>query len=208
MQERPPGTRHWDGPPVEAWDPWRPEEAAAHLLGVGVPWCVVAGWAIDLYLGRETRSHHDLEISIPRSGFAAVRGRLSGFALHTVGDGEVRALPAGELPPAEKHQNWVLDPRADAWRMDIMLEPGDAETWVFRRDERIREPRTSMIGFRDGVPFLVPQGVLLYKAKAVREKDEADLRAVLPHLDARARRWLRHALARVHPGHARITVLA
>ena len=207
MPEPPPGETHWDGPPLEAWDPWRPEEAAAHLAGIDVPWCVVAGWAIDLFLGQPTRSHEDLEICVPRSAFAAVRARLSGFALHVVGDGEVRVLAPDALPPPEKHQNWVLDPRANAWRMDVMLEPGDVETWVFRRDESIRAPRSSMIDVRGAVPFLVPEAVLLYKAKDMRPKDEADLAAVLPHLGDHARSWLLSSLAKVHPGHAWITAL-
>ena len=202
-----PRTPHWDGPPLEAWDAWRPEEAAVHLADLDVPWCVVGGWAIDLFLGRQTRDHADLEMSIPRTAFAAVRAHLSKFDLHVVGDGEVRALARDEDPPPDKHQNWVLDRGANAWRMDIMLEPGDAQTWIFRRDERIRAARTSMTGMRDTVPFLVPEGVLLYKAKAVREKDRADMEVVLPHLDDAARAWLRESLERVHPGHAWIAVL-
>ena len=83
---------HWDGPPLEAWDPWLPEEAAVRLAGIEAPWCVVGGWAIDLFLGEQTRAHGDLEISIPRSAFPEVRGCLSEFQLYVVGDGEVRAL--------------------------------------------------------------------------------------------------------------------
>jgi hypothetical protein len=66
-----------------------------------------------------------------------------------------------------------------------------------------------MIGAtRDGVPFLRPQAALLFKAKSMREKDEADFAAALPHLDAAARAWLRAALARAHPGHRWLESLA
>jgi Aminoglycoside-2''-adenylyltransferase len=167
-------SKHWDGPPLDAWQPWRPEQAAEQLAGVSVPWYVVGGWAIDLWLGHETRPHGDLEIAILRADFPTIRARLSGFVLHTVGDGEVRLLPAPAAPPADKHQNWVLDPVANAWRMDIMLEPGDAATWRFRRDATIHAPRPRMTGSRAGVPFLKPAATLLYKAKAMRPKDEAD----------------------------------
>src|SRR5688572_25089650 len=104
----------WDGPPLEAWAPWRPEQVADELAGVRAHWHVVGGWAIDLFLGHETRPHEDLEIAILRADFAVIRARLTGYALHTVRDGEVRALGPDELPPAESHQSWVLDPRSQA----------------------------------------------------------------------------------------------
>ncbi len=198
----------WDGPPLEAWDAWRPEEAARRLAGLDVPWCVVGGWSIDLFLGRETRAHGDLEIAIAREDFARVREHLSEFALHVVGDGEVRALGTDELPPADRHQNWLLDPRANAWRLDVMLEPGDADTWVFRRDERIRAPRAQMVDrTREGIPYLEPRGALLYKAKALVPKDQADFASVAPRLSPTAREWLREALAIAHPGHIWIEAL-
>jgi hypothetical protein len=86
--------------------------------------------------------------------------------------------------------------------MDMLLEPGDADLWVFRRDATIRRPRSAMIGTSaNGVPYLKPEGVLIYKAKARRPKDEADFAACAPLMDAAARRWLKDALARAHPGH-------
>jgi Aminoglycoside-2''-adenylyltransferase len=204
----PDNIKHWDGPPLDAWQPWRPEQAAQQLTGLDLPWCVVGGWAIDLWLGHETRPHADLEIAILRRDFPSVRDRLREFVLHCVGDGEVRLLPPEAEPPPDKHQSWVLDPLADAWRMDIMLEPGDDRTWRFRRDESISAPRAQMIGSRAGVPFLKAPGALLYKAKAQRAKDEADFAACLPRLDPVERRWLHDALAVAHPGHAWLAPLS
>jgi len=146
--------------------------------------------------------------SLLRGDFAAIRNHLSAFQLHSVGDGEVRRLPPEEMPPADKHQNWVLDPAANVWRVDIMMEPGDAQTWMFRRDPSIHAPRSRMIGTRDGVRYLKPEGALLYKAKAARPKDVADFSACLPHLGDAARFWLGDALARVHPNHPWIAALS
>jgi len=143
---------HWDGPGLDAWHPWLPAEAATVLAGVEVPWCVVGGWSIELALGRPHRMHSDLEIAVPRVCFEAVRDHLCDYRLHVVGDGEVRALARDGVPPEDRHQNWVLDPSESAWRMDVMLEPGDGTTWVFRRDERIRAPRARMVAVRDGIP--------------------------------------------------------
>jgi hypothetical protein len=197
----PDGVKHWEGPGLDAWRPWTPEQVAAELDGMRAPWCVVGGWAIDLWLGERTRDHSDIEIAVPRAYFGAIRDRLGAYRLYVVGDGEVRALAPGELPPAEKHQNWVLDEASSAWRVDVMLEPGDASTWIYRRDERIRAPRARMIGSRDGIPHLAAQGSLLFKAKNMRDKDEVDFAACLPRLDADACAWLADALSLVQPGH-------
>lgn len=191
---------HWDGPPLAAWDAWTPGQAATRLAGVEAPWCVVGGWALDLWLGRESRLHEDLEIAIPKPFFPQMRRRLAGFELYSVGDGEVLTLRPGVEPPDDKHQTWVAE--GEAWRLDVMVEPGDAQTWVFRRDESVTAPRTQMVGMTGaGVPYLKPEGALLYKAVKPRPKDEADFALFAPLLDPSARAWLREVISRLYPGH-------
>ena len=101
------------------------------------------------------------------------------------------------------HQTWVRERNGGRWRVDVMREPWDGNTWICRRDPRIRLQAPSLISCTaDGIPYLQPEVVLLFKAKVVRPKDEMDFATVLPHLDARRRSWLRDALTLVHPGHA------
>lgn len=160
---------------------------------------------IDLFLGEVTRPHDDLEVAVLRNDLPVVRShleRISGFEVYAVGDGEVRRLPAGEELPPDRHQTWVLDVEAQRWRIDVMSDPGDADTWVFRRDHAVRAPRKDMVRrTADGIPYLAPAGALLYKAKACRPKDVADLESCLPQLEAGDRAWLAEALAAVHPSH-------
>jgi hypothetical protein len=179
------------------------------MSGCGAPWWVVGGWAIDLAMGRETREHEDLEIGIGRVDFPVVRRHIEsqGFEMRVAGDDEIIRLGPDETPETRKHQNWVFDPAVDLWRLDVMLEPADAETWRFRRDPRIRAPRSFMIADGD-IAHLKPHGVLLFKAKAARPKDEADLATAAPTLTREQRTWLIEALELVHPGHAWIEVLA
>ncbi len=189
-------------PGTDAWKPWRPDEVMETLAGIGAPWCVAGGWALDLWHGKQTRPHDDLEIAILRPDFAVFRARLSGFRCCIADGGKVSALPTRSAPASDKHQIWVLDEAAKAWRMDMFLEPGSDEMWVFRRDQAIRRPRSQMIATTaGGVPYLRPEAVLLYKAKAVRPKDEQDFSLCLPLMEAAARTWLRDSLARVHPSH-------
>ena len=83
----------------------------------------------------------------------------------------------------------------------MVAEASDGE-WLFRRTARIHRP-VATIGLRtaDGIPYLAPEIQLLYKAKGLRPKDEADFARVLPYLDRDRRAWLAQTLAIVHPGH-------
>ena len=175
----------------ETWNPWSPRELADRLAGVAASWCVAGGWALDLWLGHATRDHEDLELAIPRAQFAAIRAAFAAFELFTAGDGELVHLPRDREPPPHRHQTWVLDPIAREWRTDVFLKPGDATTWIYRRDESLTLPRDQAVAHTaDGIPYLVPEVVLLFKAKAVRAKDELDFAAALPTLERSARRRL------------------
>jgi hypothetical protein len=191
----------WDDAP---WKPWSPAQAAQRLAPLEAPWYVAAGWAIDLFLGAERREHEDLEVAVPTTAFERARTLLPELEFHVPSDDE-QLVPIDSDPSrfAEHHQTWGLDRDAYAWRIDIFREPSSAEKWVCRRDARIRLPYEQLIErTADGIPYARPEVVLLFKAKAAREKDEDDLDAVLPRLGATRRAQLREWLALVHPGHA------
>jgi hypothetical protein len=40
-------------PDLDAWEPWHPKVLAQRLAGLPVPWYVAAGWALDLFRGRQ-----------------------------------------------------------------------------------------------------------------------------------------------------------
>src|SRR5437660_1685859 len=62
-----------------------------------------------------------------------------------------------------------------------MIEPGDAEWWVYRRDDRVRAPRVEMVARTgDGIPYLLPHGALLYKAKSCLEVPHVRRRPPVP----------------------------
>ncbi len=194
-------------PDVSLWDAWHPAEAARRLAGIDAPWAVVAGWSLDLFRGGQVREHEDLEIGVPESGFEAVRAALPGLELLALVDGT--ALPVDEESLAESHQTWAREPETGLWRIDVIREPWDGDTWVCRRDPRIRRQRDELIArTTDGIPYQRPEIALLFKAKHTREKDRRDFEEVVPLLDDEARAWLRDALTLVHPGHEWLRALA
>jgi hypothetical protein len=186
---------------------WTPPVVARRLSGLAAPWCVVAGWALDLFLGRQTRNHGDLEIAIPSGSFGEIRSRLHEFAVDAAGGGRIwRDATADQL--AAVHQTWVRDPSTERYVVDVFREPHDGDVWICRHDERIRFPYREIIrSTPDGIPYLVPQLVLLFKAKHCRPKDERDFEATVPQLTVEQRETLAWLVSRVHPGHRWLSAL-
>ena len=180
---------------------WSPGNAAARLARAPLHWCVVGGWAIDLWLGYDSRPHADLEISVPRESYGALAAWLHELEPYAIGHGKMYALTTETPFPSDRHQLRFIDAKEKAWRLDVMLDPGDSETWIYRRDEQLRVPRSRLVAWRGFIPYLRPEAVLLFKAKATREKDERDFETCLPRLDGAATEWLATSLDRLHPGH-------
>jgi hypothetical protein len=184
------------------WAAWTPQEAARRLAAVEAPWAVSAGWAIDLFLGRERREHEDLEIGVPADRFDEIAGALSELEFHVVTRGVATPVAEARELMETVHQTWGLDRAANVWRIDVFREPHDDGQWVARRDESIRLRYDELIEHTaDGIPYERPEVVLLFKAKHSRPKDEADLAAVLPYLSPERRRLLARWIEQVHPGH-------
>lgn len=182
-------------------DAWRPEQAAERLAGVGAPWCVAAGWALDLFRGGQSRPHSDLEIAVPAARFPEIRDRFPEYVFDAAGSGRIWPAAGGE-PMAATFQTWLRDPASGQFLLDVFREPHDGGTWICRRDGGPRLPYEAVIErTADGIPYLAPELVLLFKSKQVRPKDEADFEETLPHLDPDQRSTLAGLLARVHPGH-------
>ncbi len=202
----PPGGVPLGDPP---WEPWHPAQLAQILKGVTAPWYVAAGWAIDLFCGKQTRGHEDLEMGLPNTpeAFAEVRRALAGFEILVPGGLPPQIWPLDSPAFDIMHQTWVSEtrqeePRGRVFRVDIFREPQRNGLWVCRRDENIVLPYDQIICHdQASIPYLAPQFVLLFKAKHARDKDLADLNSVLPLLSAGQRQWLAATIQRLHPGH-------
>jgi hypothetical protein len=162
---------------------------------------VAAGWALDLFRGTRTREHGDIEIAIPAVSFPEIRDRFPGYGFDAVSSGRIWEN-AGPDVLAATHQTWVRDPATGDYLLDIFREPHDGETWICRRDETIRFAYAEIIRRTpDGIPYLTPEVVLLFKAKHARPKDQADFEETIPYMTPAQRRTLAELLTRVHPGH-------
>ncbi|MFI1683146.1 nucleotidyltransferase domain-containing protein [Streptomyces sp. NPDC020607] len=180
---------------------WTPDEVAQRLAGVTAPWCIAAGWALDLFRGTQMREHGDIEIAVPAAEFPEVRSRFPGYAFDAVSSGRIWENATPDVL-ASTHQTWLREPATGDYLLDVFREPHDGRTWICRHDETIRLPYSKIIHRTpDGLPYLAPELVLLFKAKHARPKDQQDFDATLPHMTSAQRTALAESLTRVYPGH-------
>ena len=194
------------------------EAVAAELAGFDRPWHIASGWALDLFLGRVTRVHHDVDVEIARADQLALRRHLEarGWKFVTPYAGQFEPWPPDMRLEGERHQAHA---HRDGAFIDCLLTEIAGGVWYYRRQPAVARllPRAEMVtsggsGPSAGLPYLAPELVLLFKSKNTsgrsRPKDQADFERVFPQLEPERRAWLRWALAAADPGHAWIERLA
>ena len=178
------------------WEPITVVEAAGVFEPLAIPWWVAGGEAIDLFVGRATRAHGDIDIAILRRDTHRLHALRDDWDVHIAHDGKLIPWDSGPLAD-DMHQFWVRKHGAKAWAFEVLLEYTDGDGWLYRRDNRVRR-RVGTIGrfSSTGVPFLAPEICLLYKANRPDvERNAIDFEIAAPLLSVEARRWLREAIA-------------
>lgn len=203
---------------VDDWQPLSVPEVAAAMRGLPCRWWIAGGWAIDLFLGRQTRPHADTDVMVLTSDQLVVQRHLVDWVLYKTKQPTPSRLaiwPKGQYltPETGVHDIWVKGCVGGPWRFQLMLTEDVGDRWVFRRYRR-QGGDVAALGWVDdgGLPVLRPEVQLLYKARPTdrRAKDQADFEAAVGRLSPAARAWLSEAVTSVYgPGHdwlARLSV--
>ncbi|MFF2448287.1 nucleotidyltransferase domain-containing protein [Neobacillus sp. NPDC058068] len=170
------------------------------MSGFNKSWFIAGGWAIDLFIGKETREHKDLEIAIFRKEQQYLKDYLKEWEFKKVIKGKLHPWESEplKLPIHEIHAS----NRLNGNKIEILLNETEDNNWQFRRDFRIFCPINSVWSNSEiGIPYLNPEIVLLYKAKNTREKDHQDFMKIKDYLDNKKKQWLRNALELHEPEH-------
>jgi hypothetical protein len=172
-----------------------------------VPWYVAGGWAIDLFVDRVTRDHQDVDLVIARDDQRAAFEHLpdrtwSKIVPHPEGLSGRGTIEPWDGEPLSRPTHQILADSGYGFRIEFLLSEFDGGLWRSRRNPEVRMPvetmgRTTV----DGIRYITPEIVLLYKAKHLRDWDEADFATALPEMTLAQRHWLFHALEAQHPGH-------
>lgn len=185
-------------------------------------WCLCGGLAVDAWLGRQTRDHGDVDIAVFQDDLGAFFDHLAGWDLiahdtQVAGDtsepwnGRPLVLPAhihGRSPEArDSMPDRLDDPAQQGFGLDIQVNERSGDDWIFSRAPRISLPLHQCVGQSGwGLPTLVPEVLLFFKARDLRRRDKLDFLGLLPHLTDEQRDWLRNAISLV--GHPWLTQLS
>lgn len=201
--------------PVSATVPGEISPVVDAMAGYPGPWALCGGWAVDAWLGRVTRDHGDIDVSVFLPDQRLVFEHLRGWQMvahephvpdgkNAVWDGWPLEVPGhlhcridrGE-PAPESGAMWPND----GYVLDLQLDDRDGADWLLSREPRITLPAERAIAVSPwGVPAVVPEVLLFFKARDLRRRDRVDFEALRPLLTSEQRAWLRDAINAVgHP---------
>ena len=170
------------------------------MRGFPKPWYIAGGWAIDLFIGHQTREHKDVEIAIFRQDQLLLQRHLHSWELVKIAAGRKMAWPTGDRLELPLHEIHARSAAGD--ELEILLNEHKNQKWQFRRHLSITRP-LGLIGMKtdQGIPFLCPEIVLLYKSKNPRDKDENDFENAIDLILGERRAWLKRSIDQYLPGH-------
>jgi hypothetical protein len=192
------------------------------MSGYGAPWALCGGWAVDAWLGRQSREHGDVDIAVFIQDQRALFEHLPGWQLLAHDpvfdaaspgsnaewwDGRRRLNHSTHIharppelsgPVPEGGLAWAKD----GFTMEFYLNDGAGDAWLLSDEPRITLPLRACVRPSPwGLPALVPEAVLFFKAAGfIRRRDQLDFEALWPLLTGEQRDWLRAAVERIgHP---------
>lgn len=175
-------------------------------------WALCGGWAVDAWLGHETRDHHDVDVAVFEDDQRAIHHHMAGWEL----TGHDDAVADDSKDPWNGRHLFLpahIHARAhDGFELEFHLNERLGSAWIFNRQPCVSMPLSRCVGKSTWrVPAVVPEVILYYKAlppgwrgtrPELRPHDHRDFSLLLPLLKATQREWIRHAITMVDPGHS------
>jgi hypothetical protein len=167
------------------------------------------GWAIDLFLGKVTRWHKDVDVAIFREHQLDLQLYLPGWQIFVPRSGKLEPWRQGEYLQLPTHNVWAYRPGQSGAGsvevqpdLEVLFNERAGVNWLYRRNPLITRPLTlACLTTPSGIRYLAPEIVLLYKAKGTRDTDREDFEAALGALSDEQRLWLQAALRVDKPDH-------
>ena len=180
-------------------------------------WALCGGWAVDSWLGAETRVHHDLDIAVFHDDQRAIFDHLAGWNLVAdVADDSIDPWDGRHIDlPAHLHAR-----HDDGFDLEVIIIERSGRDWVLCHDPRLTLPLDQCVQLSAwGLATAAPEMLLFYKAnlpntwsnsqpKARRPHDELDFLALLPTLTEEQRHWLTSSISLMDSTHPWLSQLS
>jgi len=212
-------------------------DAHSLLNNKGFDYAICGGFAIELFINREIRTHGDIDISAyweDRDKIIAFMQALGWQVYEMCGGGIAHRIAniAQQLkvkrnifcftdacdlvtlvPTSEKGMfHLKFDPKGQGRLnfIEFLFNHKTKKDFIYARDCEIMLPLSRAVLYKEGIPFLAPELVLLYKSTDFsREGYQVDFDSVTPKMERKQRQWLKDALRKTAaPTHPWLQALA
>ena len=169
-----------------------------YMEGAGVDWAVCGGHAIDLFIGRQTRDHQDVDVAV----FWDQRERLlnylltGGFRIFEPENGLLREVTGAEDNFRRNDNLWCIAGDSPAYKIErdhanfyrittrrrhqdtldfieFLFNRRNGDQFIYKRDKSITH-ESAILRSGAGMPYLAPELVLLYKSVFIRSAESRD----------------------------------
>lgn len=173
------------------------------------PWMFAGGIALDLHLGRVLRPHEDIDIAVCRSDQSqrTLMNLLKTWRL----DASLSGIYHAWTEPLQFEKGHQVHARhtdlPSVMMLDLLFTDLSNNQWHFRRHPSITRPLDqARLMSKQGLPYLAPEIVLLFKSNKIGEtdsqgKDAQDFEKFWPILSQEAKNWLYMALSEINIAH-------
>lgn len=205
------------------------EQVRGFLQNLNIQWAVCGGYALDLFLNRETRKHSDIDICVFEKDRQKIINYmvLNGWRVYQfLGQGKVQLLnvegksdPGRNLMCVKDGCNLVkfYPCEEDGVLLHEFYHTGiehlnyleflfnyeQENSFIFDQGRNLTREMQNAILYRNGCPYIAPELALLYKsARADHPENQYDYGITIPHLNDEQLSWLHKGLEKLYPqGH-------
>jgi len=186
------------------------------------------GYAIDLFLNKQTRSHGDVDVMTYRKyrDDIIVYMQSIGYTVYEmIGDGKAHLIsdisdqfkikrniacvkensPKAVLTKTEKQDIFYIDfpdiPQCKSDFIEFLFNDRTDTHFLYARNQEIKRDIDKAILFSDDIPFLSPELCLLYKSTDTeRAGYQHDYEVAKAVMNEEQKAWLNHALTVIYNG--------
>lgn len=200
------------------------------LKNHGFTYAFCGGWAIDLFIGEQTRKHGDIDILAywPERDKIIQYMQSCGFQVYEMlGGGKAHHITDIQDQRREKRNIFCCTLECELVHfyptdetdvlflefkhigqtklnfIEFLFNDKDGADLIYARNCAVRQPLTDAVLYRGGLPVLSPEMCLLYKSTDTeREGYQSDYDHAMAYMDEQQKHWLNDALAVMYPnGH-------